>query len=146
MSTLGLRDKLQQVVLAKDSPKKIAISFAAGIFIGMSPVLGLHTVLGIVAAWIFGLNKFVTIVGVYITNPWTIIPIYTFSTWVGARLLGITDIIPAVDWNNMSFTSLLGEIKPLLLPFIFGSTLIGAVSAAIGYVVVYQAVMKRRND
>lgn len=143
---MGLRDKLHQVVLAKDSPRKIAISFAAGVFIGMSPILGLHTVLGIFAAWIFGLNKFVTIVGVYITNPWTIIPIYTFATWVGARLLGIKSIIPAIDWTNISLVYLLREMKPLLLPFVFGSTLVGVISAAVGYVIVYQAVMKRKND
>jgi len=31
----------------------------------------------ILVAWICRLNKFVTLVGVYVTNPWTIVPIYT---------------------------------------------------------------------
>lgn len=143
---MALRDKLSAIFSIKDSPKKIAISFAVGVFIGMSPILGLHTVLGIAAAWIFRLNKFVTIIGVYITNPWTIVPIYTFATWFGAKLLGIKKIIPAIDWNNISFNYLLNEMSHLLLPFVFGTTLLGLLSAIAGYIIIYQAVMRSRQD
>jgi uncharacterized protein (DUF2062 family) len=143
---LALRDKLAAIFSIKDSPKKIAISFAVGVFIGMSPILGLHTVLGIAAAWIFRLNKFVTISGVYITNPWTIVPIYTFATWFGAKLLGVKKIIPAIDWNNISFNYLLNETSHLLLPFVFGTTLLGLLSAIAGYIIIYQAVMRSRQQ
>ena len=143
---MALRDKLSAIFSVKDSPKKIAISFAVGVFIGMSPILGLHTVLGIAAAWIFKLNKFVTIVGVYITNPWTIVPIYTFATWFGAKLLGIKKIIPVINWNDISPNYLLNEMKHLLLPFVFGTTLLGLLSAITGYIIIYQAVMRSRQE
>ncbi|WP_333653065.1 DUF2062 domain-containing protein [Dissulfurispira sp.] len=143
---MALRDKLAAIFSVKDSPKKIAISFAVGVFIGMSPILGLHTVLGIAAAWIFRLNKFVTIIGVYVTNPWTIVPIYTFATWFGAKLLGVKKIIPAIDWNNISFNYLLNEMSHLLLPFVFGTTLLGLLSAIAGYIIIYQAAMRSRQE
>ncbi len=143
---MALRDKLSAIFSVKDSPKKIAISFAVGIFIGMSPILGLHTVLGIAAAWMLRLNKFVTIVGVYITNPWTIVPIYTFATWSGAKLLGMKKIIPSIDWNNISFNYLLNEMSHLLLPFVFGTTLLGLLSAVAGYIIIYRAVMRSRQE
>lgn len=143
---MALRDKLAAIFSVKDSPPKIAISFAIGVFIGMSPILGLHTVLGIAAAWIFRLNKFVTIIGVYVTNPWTIVPIYTFATWFGAKLLGVKKIIPSIDWNNISFNYLLNEMGHLLLPFVFGTTLLGLLSAIAGYIIIYQAVMRSRQD
>ena len=142
---MALRDKLREVLSVNDSPRKIAISFAIGIFIGMSPILGLHTVLGLAAAWAFRLNKFVTIVGVYVTNPWTIVPIYTFATWFGAKLMGIKDIIPDIQWNNLTFSYLVNEMKPLLLPFVLGNTVIGLLSAVIGYIVVYKAVVRSRK-
>lgn len=142
---MALRDKLRGVLSVNDSPRKIAISFAIGIFIGMSPILGLHTVLGLAAAWAFRLNKFVTIVGVYVTNPWTIVPIYTFATWFGGKLMGIKDIIPDIQWNNLTFSYLVNEMKPLLLPFVLGTTVIGLLSAVIGYIVVYKAVVKSRK-
>lgn len=142
---MALRDKLREVISLHDSPRRLASSFAIGVFIGMSPVLGLHTVLGIAAAWAFRLNKFVTIIGVYITNPWTIVPIYTFATWVGVRLLGTGRFLSPIDWHALSFSYLLNEMKPLLWPFVFGTLLVGFLSAVIGYIVVYHAVVKGRN-
>lgn len=144
MSILPLRERLKTILDLKDSPQKIALSFAAGIFIGMSPAFGLHTVIGIAAAWVFRLNKFVTIVGVYVTNPWTIVPIYTFSTWVGAQMLGLESIMPHIDWGAVSFSSLLGELKPLLWPFIVGTLVIGLFSAVVSYFIVYRAVLRKR--
>jgi hypothetical protein len=129
-----------------DSPRKIAFSFAIGVFIGMSPFLGLHTVIGILVALIFRLNKFVTIVGVYVTNPWTIVPIYTFATWFGAKLLGMKKIIPAINWNDISLSYLIKEMEHLLCPFVFGTILLGVFSALAGYVVIYHAVKGRRES
>ena len=142
---MGLRDKLREVASVKDSPRKVAVSFAIGVFIGMSPVLGLHTVLGFAVAWLFRMNKFVTMVGVYITNPWTIVPIYTFSTWVGARILGVQHLIPSINWNEATITYLLREMKPLFWPFVCGTMLIGLLSAVVGYFVIYHAVVRNRH-
>lgn len=143
MSISGLRTKILGITSVNETPKKIAASFAIGIFIGMSPLLGLHTVLGIAAAWLFRLNKIITITGVYITNPWTIIPIYTFSTWFGAKLLGIKDIVPNINWNDMTPVYFINEMEPVLLPFVFGTTFFGILSAVIGYIIVYYAMIKK---
>jgi uncharacterized protein (DUF2062 family) len=143
---LALRDKLSSIFSVKDSPQKIALSFSVGVFFGMSPFLGLHTILGIAAAWLFRLNKFVTIVGVYITNPWTIVPIYTFATWFGAKLLGIKQIIPAINYNDISLPYLIVTMKHLLLPFVVGTTFIGLLSALVGYLIIYQAIVRSRKD
>jgi uncharacterized protein len=143
---LALRDKLRQVIGVKDSPRKIALSFGIGVFVGMSPLLGFHTLLGILVAWVFRLNKFVTIVGVYVTNPWTIVPIYTFSTWIGARLLGLDHILPEINWHSIGVTELIRDLEPILRPFIAGSVFLGAVCAVMGYVVIYYAVIKQRKS
>jgi uncharacterized protein (DUF2062 family) len=111
----------------------------------MSPLLGLHTVLGLAAAFLFRLNKFATIVGVYVTNPWTIVPIYSFATWAGAWILGIDKIIPDINWNEITFSSFMNEIQPLLWPFVFGTTLCGFVSGLVGYIIVHRAITLRRK-
>lgn len=139
---MALREKLLLIFTIKDTPHRIAAAFAIGVFIGMSPLLGLHTVLGILAAWALRLNKMATIVGVYITNPWTIIPIYTFSTWVGARCLGINKLLPDIDWKHLTFSGLLNEFSQMLMPFIVGTILIGIISAILGYAVVYRIARK----
>ena len=142
---MQFRERLRQVLSIRESPHRIAIAFAVGIFIGMSPLLGVHTVLGIAAAWLFKLNRVVTLIGVYVTNPWTIVPIYTFSTWVGARLLGIRDVIPDVDWSGLSMKALASEFGHLAMPFVIGTTLVGLVSAVVGYAVIFRAVKRERE-
>ena len=142
---MGFRDRLRDILTLKDSPHKLAMAFAVGIFIGMSPLFGLHTVLGLAIAWIFKLNRLVTITGVFVTNPWTIVPIYTLSTYVGAKCLGIKNIIPGIDWAHITFTYLLHEFKPLLMPFVLGTLLVGFISAVIGYFIIYQTVKKAHS-
>lgn len=143
-STLQVRERLRQILAFKDSPQLIAISFAIGLFIGMSPLLGVHTLLGIAVAWRFRLNKVVTLLGVWVTNPWTIIPIYTFGTWTGARLLGVRKVIPEIDWNSITFIGLIGKCRHILVPFIVGNTLIALIAAVIGYFLIYTAVKSNR--
>ena len=141
---MALREKIQLILSVKDTPHRISIAFALGIFIGMSPLFGIHTLLGLAVAYVFRLNKLVTIVGVYVTNPWTIIPIYTFSTWVGAKCLGIDKILPDIDWGRITFSSLMNDFSPLLMPFIVGTVLIGVLSSIVSYMIVFH-LLKGRN-
>lgn len=138
-------NRIKQIALTGDSPHKIALSFAVGVFFGMSPFLGLHTILGIAASWIFNLNKFVTIIGVYITNPWTIVPIYAFATWFGAQLLGMQQVIPDINWKEISFYHFFYEMQPLLSPFLLGSTVLGLISACVGYTLIYWVILKTKR-
>jgi uncharacterized protein (DUF2062 family) len=140
---LALGDKIKLILEVKDTPHRISMAFAVGIFIGMSPLFGIHTLLGLLVAYVFRLNKLTTIVGVYITNPWTIIPIYTFSTWVGARCLGVNKILPDIDWRHVTFSALMNDFSPLLMPFIVGTVIISVLSSGISYIVIYHLVKKR---
>lgn len=142
---MAFRDKLSQLLTIKEPPHRIALAFGIGVFIGMSPLLGLHTILGIAVAWQFRLNKMVTLIGVFVTNPWTIIPIYTFGTWVGAKLIGMQHIIPDIDWNHVTFKMLMNELRHLLAPFVVGTFFIGILSAVISYAVIYHAVRRARG-
>ena len=128
----------------KDTPHRISTAFALGIFIGISPFFGIHTILGISLAHLFRLNRFVTIIGVYVTNPWTIIPIYTFCTWVGAKCLRLQKILPHIDWGHITFSMLLKDLGPLLMPFLLGTLLIGLFASMVSYAIVY-ALLKRRK-
>lgn len=146
ISILALKDKIKHIITTNDSPRKVALSFAVGVFIGMSPFLGLHTIMGIAVPWIFNLNKFVTIAGVYITNPWTIVPIYTFATWVGAKLLNIQQIIPDINWNEVGFYLIFYQMKSLLLPFFLGTTVVGIISGLAGYIIIYYMMNRHKKN
>ena len=123
----------------------MATAFAIGVFIGMSPLLGLHTILGLLAAWLFRLNRIITLIGVLVTNPWTIVPIYSFGTWVGANIIGMDNILPEIDWSHITIIGFFKEFRPLLLPFLIGNTVIGIASAVVSYVLIYKAAKNYRG-
>jgi hypothetical protein len=142
---MGFRDKLRGILGAKDTTHRIAMSFALGVLWGMSPLLGIHTIGAFFMAWMLGFNRFVAVVGVYVTNPWTIVPIYSFSLWAGAKLIGMKQIIPDIDWKNITFRHFIYEMKDLILPFFVGTFAVGAVSAVISYFIIRSAVTRYRN-
>ena len=142
---MAFRDRIRDVIKLKESPHRIALAFSAGVFIGMSPLLGLHTILGVTAAWLFRLNTFAIIAGVYVMNPWTIVPIYAFSTWLGAECLGIEQLIPNIDLSNGTFSYILSSLEHLLVPFLFGTFLVGFISSFISYVIIYKAIKQSNN-
>src|SRR3982751_336029 len=69
-----------------DTPERTAAAFALGVFIGFSPFLGLHTVIGIVLAFLLSLNRVAVLLGVYSNLPWIIAGYYAFTTMVGAAI------------------------------------------------------------
>lgn len=144
MSTLKLRYRLRSLLGINEPPQKIALSFAVGVFWGISPLLGLHTLLALLSAWLLRLNRFVTITGVYITNPWTIVPIYAFSTWVGT-LITKKRFLSGIGWKDLSISSLSNELRPLLLSFMIGTLLVGAVSSLLSYLIIKKAIERARG-
>jgi len=141
---LAFRDRIRDVIKLKESPHRIALAFSTGVFIGMSPLLGMHTILGVTSAWLFRLNTFAIIAGVYVTNPWTIVPIYAFSIWLGAKCLGLEQMIPEIDWSNVTFSYIFSSLEHLLVPFLFGIFLMGSITSFISYIIIYRAI-KRVN-
>ncbi|HKZ56789.1 MAG TPA: DUF2062 domain-containing protein [Thermodesulfovibrionales bacterium] len=141
---MAFRDRIRDVIKLKESPHKIALAFSTGVFIGISPLLGLHTILGVTVAWLFRLNTFAIITGVYVMNPWTIVPIYAFSTWLGAKCLGLEQMIPEIDWSNVTFSDILSSLEHLIVPFLFGTFLMGSITSFISYIIIYRAI-KRSN-
>ncbi len=129
------RARLQNMLRIDASPKKIAMSFAVGVFIGFSPFFGLHTLLGLLAAYIFHLSRAATVTGVFITNPISLVPIYTFCIWLGMVILGVdmSDVILNIDWKSMTLFTMSVELEALLLPFFVGTFVAGIIGAVVSY-------------
>ncbi len=142
---MSYRDKLKGIFLVKDTPHRISIAFALGVFLGISPFLGFHTVGAFFLAWLLGLNRLVAIVGVYVTNPWTIVPIYSFNLWIGIKMIGINQALPDVDWQNLTIMYLINHLTPLIVPFIAGSIIVGAVAGIVSYFIISGLIIKYRK-
>jgi uncharacterized protein (DUF2062 family) len=152
------RDKFRSIFQVKDTPHRVALAFALGVFMGISPLIGLHYIGGFFLAWLLRLNKLVTLIGVSVNNPWTIVPISSFSVFVGAKLIGIKQVLPEVDWKSVTLTGIisnftdidnfiytLNKLMPLLASFFVGSFLICSIAAVVSYFIIQILTAKYRK-
>jgi uncharacterized protein (DUF2062 family) len=131
-----------------DTPHRIALSFAIGVWIAFSPLLGLHTVIALGIAFAFKLSRGAMLVGTYINNPWTIAPLYIAGTTVGCFLLDVpAEGLVAIDWDLHGlefYRNLLDHLRPYLWPYVLGNTLVGLLGGLVGYVAVRLVLERRR--
>ena len=71
----GFERWLEQLLHTHDTPQRTAAAYALGVFFGFSPLLGLHTVLGLALAFVFNLNR-VAVAARGLLEPAWILPAY----------------------------------------------------------------------
>jgi hypothetical protein len=132
-----LRRTGQILLHVEDSPSRVALAFALGVFIAFSPLLGIHTGLAIAVALLFRLNKVAILAGAWTNNPWTIAPMYSAGTFLGGFVLGVSPTsLGEIDWSlsGPAFYASLGSgLRPLVLPFVVGNLALGAVAALVSF-------------
>ncbi|MGE5814922.1 MAG: DUF2062 domain-containing protein [Acidobacteriota bacterium] len=141
LTKAALRKGLERLLHTHDTPERTAAAYATGVFWGYSPLLGLHTLLGLITAFAFDLNRVAVMLGVYSNLPWTLAPYYTLATLAGATLLG-ADIPPGIlaefrstldGFSLQEFGHLLKLLEPLLWSYVIGSTIGAIIAATIAY-------------
>jgi len=150
-----VRRWLDALLHIEDTPERTAAAFALGVFFGFSPFLGLHTILGIVFAFLLNLNRVAVLLGVYSNLPWVIAPYYAFVTMAGARAMhdrippGFRGRLGAVFelsvFGGEFWRELVAVFKPLLWPYTVGSLLGALILAALAYPLALAFVTSRRR-
>lgn len=144
-----------------DSPERISRGIWAGVFVAFSPFFGLHFLLAAILALAIRGNVIASLLATFFGNPVTYVPIALVSLKVGHMILGTTpeqinrpfidDFVQASAdmWRNSValFTTsdadwhgLAAFYHGILLPFMVGGVLIGAVAATVVYVVCLRAI------
>lgn len=147
MSWLG---RIKRIVAdVDDTPHRTALAFGTGVFIAFSPLLGIHWVIALGAAFAFRLNKVVTLLGTYVNNPWTVAPIYVAGTAFGCALLGVApEGLGTIDWHlhGAAFYRVLFErLRPYLWPYVVGNTVLGALAAVASYALLRWFLERRQR-
>ena len=150
-----LRTWAEKLLHTHDTPERTGAAFAMGVFIGFSPFFGLHAIMGIVLAFALGLNRVAALVGVYANLPWFVGTYYTLATVLGSYLLGVAlppefgrqlGALFALSFMESAFWSGLGTLlRPLLWPFVLGSTVGAAVLAGVAYLIAVPAIVAGRT-
>jgi uncharacterized protein (DUF2062 family) len=144
-----LRRAFQVLFQVEDTPHRIALAFGLGVFIAFSPLLGIHTGMALALAFLLRLSRVAILAGAWTNNPWTLAPMFTAGTALGCGLLGVSaDSLEAVDWglHGREFYGALWEgLRPLVLPFVVGNTVLGVVAGALAYVLLRSLLERRRT-
>ncbi len=143
-----LRRTLQMLAHLEDTPHRIAVAFGIGVFIAFSPLLGIHTAIALGIAFAFRLSRVAILIGAYVNNPWTVVPMFMGGTLLGCALLGVpSEGLGAIEWHLHGwafYESLLHHLKPYLWPFVLGNTILGTVGGLAGYFALRTILARRR--
>ena len=145
-----VKQQFKQLLHLNDTPHRIAIAFALGVYIAFSPLIGLHTGMVFLFAWLFRLNTIALLVGSLLNNPWTFGPIFGSCLWLGLKLYGmefngIKRTIPPIDWQQLTMMNFISQLKPYLIPFVLGTTLVGVIASVIAYFLANYLITQYRQ-
>ena len=91
------------------TPHGIALGFAFGVAMSMTPVVGAHLVFALLLSWIFGGSLTSTLIGTFIGNPWTFPVIWAVTYKIGYFIVP-SDTLESVNLVTISNElSLLGQ-------------------------------------
>lgn len=78
-----------KILHVDDSPPRIARGVMIGLFVAWSPFYGLHILLALALSLLFKANKFVAVLCVWVSNAFTLVPIYYPNYLIGRGILSL---------------------------------------------------------
>lgn len=142
-----LRKIYERFVKLRGQPREIALGFALGIFIGMTPTMGFQTPVAVFLAALFKWSKISAAFGVWITNPLTAPFIYGITYIVGSKLLGLKAPVTLSDEHTWAVIKQMVSSAPRILGTLtIGGILIGLPLAILSYYLSFAAVNKYQQS
>ncbi len=149
-----LRTRFDRVVGVHEQPERLAAAWALGLTIGFSPLMGLHTVLALLLALIFRLNKVDVFLGTLVVNPWTLPVYFPVAVFVGKRITGVRvprfvlprpeEVLHAAVWREH-----VPWLRSVLLAWGAGAMVLALIAGGITFAVLRQMIRfhrRRRGD
>ncbi len=134
-------------IKVKGQPREIALGFALGIFIGMTPTIGIQMPIAIFFAALLKWSKISAAFGVLITNPLTSPFIYGITYIVGAKLLGLKATLNLPDDFTWSIVKEMLKNAPVIFGALtVGGIIIGLPLAVLSYYLSFAAVNKYQQS
>ena len=137
--------------------EKIAAGLAVGVFCGMVPG-PLQMISAVALTLLLRVNLPMALIGTFLTNPLTIVPIYMLAYAIGQSMLGSTDwrelpALPVADWTapTQAIENWVVWVSDLGTPWLLGMLVLASALAALSYCAMqviwrsYQYLMMRRR-
>ncbi len=128
----------------KGEPKNIAMGFALGVFVGVTPTIPFHT--GLLVA--LGLASRQNITSAYIgawaiSNPLTVAPFYLLEYRIGKYLLGMGE--KSLVLKDYSIMSIMNFGWDVTFPLLAGGLIVAPFFAVPAYFVAHRMVLAIRR-
>ena len=127
-----LGPRLQDPSLWHINRRSFSLAVALGMFCAFIPVPFQMVIAAAAAIWI-RVNVLVAVPMVWISNPFTMGPLYYFCYRIGAKMLGIQ---PQKFHFELSFDWLLTGLARVWEPFLLGCFAVGAICALASFLAV----------
>jgi uncharacterized protein (DUF2062 family) len=142
-----IRRVYERFIRIRGAPREVALGFALGIFVGMSPTMGVQMPIAIFFAALFKWSKLSAAVGVWISNPLTAPIIYGVTYITGAKLLHLDPVFNmplSPSWSTLE--ALLQKAPQALGAMTVGGGILGIPLAIVSYYLSYAAVEKYQKE
>jgi len=146
---------IYKILHVDDTPHRIALGVAIGVFVAWTPFHGLQMILVIAIAALLRANKVVGLPLVWVNNPLTA-PVNLLCYWLGCWMLRIKGngakivqamkdaFAPGYDLITR-IASFFRAVGDAFLPWLVGSIVIGLAAGAVVYLLTYRAVVGVRR-
>lgn len=144
---VSVRKAYERFLKIRGTPREIALGFALGLFVGMSPTMGFQMAIAVFLAALFKWNKLSAVASVWVTNPVTAPVIYGLTYFIGAQIIGLEGISLTPETISVSsFIDLFKKTPVILWAMTLGGVIVGIPLAVTGYVVVFKVVDTYQRD
>jgi uncharacterized protein len=121
----------------RGTPDEVAKGLALGVFVGLTPTMGVQMIIAIFLAFLLRENKLAAALGVWISNPLTAPFIYALEYETGRLLLGMSRAkFPA----ELSFSAITSMGWELLLPLTVGSLIYCVILTPLTYAITLRLI------
>jgi len=133
----------EKLLEIKAEPKKVALGYSLGVFLGTTPFIGAKAVIALILTSIFKWNKVASVIGVFHFNLFTAPPFYGFAFLVGQWVLGSELVFHFPDTMSFKavYSAFLGN-SIIFFNLLIGGIILGVPMALAAYWISYKILTR----
>jgi uncharacterized protein (DUF2062 family) len=143
----GPRERFGQMLVRirqlEGNPHALALGMAVGIFVSITPIIPLQTIVAIALAFLVRGSKSAAVLGTWLSNPLTIPVVYYANYKLGCMLLGYQNTLDSIAFD--SFSQLMGLGLEVTWAMIVGGVVIGAILGVAAYFITFRVFITIRR-
>ena len=143
------REQFLEMLGRHDTPERVAASFAIGVAIAFTPLLGLHIWIALFVAIVLKLNKLDVVLGTLVVNPLTLGPVSALALPLGRLVVRARqEAVTHMPWGDLfrpkAWLQASPAMKTIGLQWGVGMFTLSILFGALTYIVLVRVIRKRR--